>query len=136
MMKNKLGYLYDNYFMDVYHHDEITNRHQIQLEALIQIMIMVVLLFSIFIYKKQQMTLGTVMLVYLLLSYMIDPLMKISVFIAMHDELQIIFERYKEMLPEKMREEKENQKDKSIELKHVSLVMVIHDLFLIISTEN
>ena len=79
-MKNKLGYLYDNYFMDVYHHDEITNRHQIQLEALIQIMIMVVLLFSIFIYKKQQMTLGTVMLVYLLLSYMIDPLMKISVF--------------------------------------------------------
>ncbi len=37
--------------------------------------------------------------------------MKISVFIAMHDELQIIFERYKEMLPEK-REEKENQKDK------------------------
>lgn len=57
------------------------------------------------------MTLGTVMLVYLLLSYMIDPLMKISVFIAMHDELQIIFERYKEMLPEKERG-KENQKDK------------------------
>ena len=81
--------------MDVYHHDEITNRHQIQLEALIQIMIMIVLLLSIFIYKKQQMTLGTVMLVYLLLSYMIEPLMKISVFIAMHDELQIIFEIYK-----------------------------------------
>ena len=117
MMKNKLGYLY---FMDVYHHDEITNRHQIQLEALIQIMIMVVLLFSIFIYKKQQMTLGTVMLVYLLLSYMIDPLMKISVFIAMHDELQIIFERYKEMLPEKRERKKKIKKIKSIELKHVS----------------
>lgn len=120
MMKNKLGYLYDNYFMDVYHHDEITNRHQIQLEALIQIMIMVVLLFSIFIYKKQQMTLGTVMLVYLLLSYMIDPLMKISVFIAMHDELQIIFERYKEMLPEKRERKKKIKKIKSIELKYVS----------------
>lgn len=120
MMKNKLGYLYDNYFMDIYHHDEITNRHQIQLEALIQIMIMVVLLFSIFIYKKQQMTLGTVMLVYLLLSYMIDPLMKISVFIAMHDELQIIFERYKEMLPEKRERKKKIKKIKSIELKHVS----------------
>lgn len=120
MMKNKLGYLYDNYFMDVYHHDEITNRHQIQLEALIQIMIMVVLLFSIFIYKKQQMTLGTVMLVYLLLPYMIDPLMKISVFIAMHDELQIIFERYKEMLPEKRERKKKIKKIKSIELKHVS----------------
>lgn len=120
MMKNKLGYLYDNYFMDVYHHDEITNRHQIQLEALIQIMIMVVLLFSIFIYKKQQMTLGTVMLVYLLLSYMIEPLMKISVFIAMHDELQIIFERYKEMLPEKKERKKKIKRIKSIELKHVS----------------
>ena len=119
MMKNKLGYLYDNYFMDVYHHDEITNRHQIQLEALIQIMIMVVLLFSIFIYKKQQMTLGTVMLVYLLLSYMIDPLMKISVFIAMHDELQIFLKDIKKCYLKK-REEKENQKDKSIELKHVS----------------
>lgn len=47
------------------------------------------------------MTLGNVMFVYLLLSYMIDPLMKFSLFIAMHDELKIIFERYKEMIPEK-----------------------------------
>ena len=120
MMKNKLGYLYDNYFMDVYHHDEMTNIHQVQLEALIQIMIMAVLLLAIIIYKKQQMTLGTVMLVYLLLSYMINPLMKISVFIAMHDELQIIFERYKEMLPEKRERKKKIKKIKSIELKHVS----------------
>lgn len=120
MMKNKLGYLYDTYFMNVYHHDEMTNIHQVQLEALIQIMMMAVLLLAIIIYKKQQMTLGTVMLVYLLLSYMIDPLMKISVFIAMHDELQIIFERYKEMLPEKRERKKKIKKIKSIELKHVS----------------
>ena len=120
MMKNKLGYLYDTYFMNVYHHDEMTNIHQVQLEALIQIMIMAVLLLAIIIYKKQQMTLGTVMLVYLLLSYMIDPLMKISVFNAMHDELQIIFERYKEMLPEKRERKKKIKKIKSIELKHVS----------------
>lgn len=120
MMKNKLGYLYDTYFMNVYHHDEMTNIHQVQLEALIQIMIMAVLLLAIIIYKKQQMTLGTVMLVYLLLSYMINPLMKISVFIAMHDELQIIFERYKEMLPEKRERKKKIKKIKSIELKHVS----------------
>ena len=83
-------------------------------------MIMAVLLLAIIIYKKQQMTLGTVMLVYLLLSYMIDPLMKISVFIAMHDELQIIFERYKEMLPEKRERKKKIKKIKSIELKYVS----------------
>ena len=120
MMKNKLGYLYDTYFMNVYHHDEMTNIHQVQLEALIQIMIMAVLLLAIIIYKKQQMTLGTVMLVYLLLSYMINPLMKISVFIAMHDELQIIFERYKEMLPEKRERKKKIKKIKIIELKHVS----------------
>ena len=120
MMKNKLGYLYDTYFMNVYHHDEMTNIHQVQLEALIQIMIMAVLLLAIIIYKKQQMTLGTVKLVYLLLSYMINPLMKISVFIAMHDELQIIFERYKEMLPEKRERKKKIKKIKSIELKHVS----------------
>lgn len=120
MMKNKLGYLYDTYFMNVYHHDEMTNIHQVQLEALIQIMIMAVLLLAIIIYKKQQMTLGTVMLVYLLHSYMINPLMKISVFIAMHDELQIIFERYKEMLPEKRERKKKIKKIKSIELKYVS----------------
>lgn len=120
MMKNKLGYLYDTYFMNVYHHDEMTNIHQVQLEALIQIMIMAALLLAIIIYKKQQMTLGTVMLVYLLLSYMINPLMKISVFIAMHDELQIIFERYKEMLPEKRERKKKIKKIKSIELKYVS----------------
>ena len=120
MMKNKLGYLYDTYFMNVYHHDEMTNIHQVQLEALIQIMIMAVLLLAIIIYKKQQMTLGTVMLVYLLLSYMINPLMKISVFIAMHDELQIIFERYKEMIPEKKERKRRIKKIKNIELRHVS----------------
>ena len=107
--------------MNVYHHDEMTNIHQVQLEALIQIMIMAVLLLAIIIYKKQQMTLGTVMLVYLLLSYMINPLMKISVFIAMHDELQIIFERYKEMLPEKRERKRKIKKIKSIELKHFQL---------------
>ena len=51
---------------------------------------------------------------------MINPLMKISIFIAMHDELQIIFERYKEMLPEKRERKKKIKKIKSIELKHVS----------------
>lgn len=120
MMKNKLGYLYDTYFMNIYHHDEITNIHQIQLEALIQSMIMIALLFAVIIYKKHHISLGTVMLVYLLLSYMVDPLMKISIFIAMHDELQIIFERYKEMLPEKIEKKKKIKKIKSIELRHVS----------------
>lgn len=120
MMKNKLGYLYDTYFMNIYRHDEIINKHQIQLESLIQSMMMIAILYAIIIYKKNHISLGTVMLVYLLLSYMIDPLMKISVFIAMHDELQIIFERYKEMLPEKMEKKKKIKKIKSIELKHVS----------------
>ena len=120
MMKNKLGYLYDNYFMDIYNHDEITLAHQIKLESLIQLMIMFSLLIALFLYKKEIMTLGNVMFVYLLLSYMIDPLMKISAFIAMHDELQIIFERYKEMLPEKRERKKKIKKIKSIELKHVS----------------
>ena len=120
MMKNKLGYLYDTYFMNIYRHDEIINKHQIKLESLIQSMMMIAILYAIIIYKKNHISLGTVMLVYLLLSYMIDPLMKISVFIAMHDELQIIFERYKEMLPEKMEKKKKIKKIKSIELKHVS----------------
>ena len=101
MMKNKLAFHYDEYFKNIYNHDEITLAHQIKLESLIQLMIMFSLLIALFLYKKEIMTLGNVMFVYLLLSYMIDPLMKFSLFIAMHDELKIIFERYKEMIPEK-----------------------------------
>ena len=120
MNKNKIGYFYDHYLMNVYHHDEMTNKHQIQLETLIQLMIMMVLLVAIIIYKNHHLSLGTVMLIYLLLSYMVDPLMKLSLFIAMHDELMIIFERYKEMIPEKIERKKKIKRIKSIELKHVS----------------
>lgn len=120
MIKNKIGYLYDHYLMNIYHHDEMTNKHQIQLETLIQLMIMMVLLVAIIIYKNHHLSLGTVMLIYLLLSYMVDPLMKLSLFIAMHDELMIIFERYKEMIPEKIERKKKIKRIKSIELKHVS----------------
>ena len=95
MMKNKLGYLYENYFKNIYDHDEITLFHQIKLEALIQGMIMMTLLMALFFYSKKTMTLGNVMFIYLLLSYTIDPLMKLSLFVAMHDELKIIFERYR-----------------------------------------
>ena len=120
MMKNKLAFHYDEYFKNIYNHDEITLAHQIKLESLIQLMIMFSLLIALFLYKKEIMTLGNVMFVYLLLSYMIDPLMKFSLFIAMHDELKIIFERYKEMIPEKKERKRRIKKIKSIELRHVS----------------
>lgn len=120
MMKNKLAFHYDEYFKNIYNHDEIILAHQIKLESLIQLMIMFSLLIALFLYKKEIMTLGNVMFVYLLLSYMIDPLMKFSLFIAMHDELKIIFERYKEMIPEKKERKRRIKKIKSIELRHVS----------------
>lgn len=120
MIKNKIGYLYDNYFNYLYGYQELSNIHQIRLEALIQLMMIITILLALWFYKAKLLTLGTVMLVYLLLSYTIDPLMKVSSFISMHGELKIIFERYKEMLPENRVKKKRIKKIESIELKHLS----------------
>lgn len=120
MIKNKLGYLYDNYFNYLYEYQELNNSHQIKLEALIQLMILLTILLALWFYKAKLLTLGTVMLIYLLLSYTVDPLMKVSAFIVMHGELKIIFERYKEMLPENRVKKKRIKKIESIELKHIS----------------
>ena len=51
-MKNKLAFHYDEYFKNIYNHDEITLAHQIKLESLIQLMIMFSLLIVMIIFNQ------------------------------------------------------------------------------------
>ena len=51
-MKNKLAFNYDEYFKNIYNHDEIILAHQIKLESLIQLMIMFSLLIVMIIFNQ------------------------------------------------------------------------------------
>lgn len=119
-MKNKLAYRYDAYFHQDYEKGHLLNHYQTSLESLVQSMMMLLMIISLCMYHYQILTLGTVMLVYMLLSYLLDPLIHLSSFFIIHDEMKIIFERYKEMLPDKKVRKKKVKKIVSIELKDIT----------------
>ena len=120
VMKNKLAYCYDAYFHQEYEKGNMMNEFQISLESFVQSMIMILLVICLCLHHFQMMTLGTVILVYMLLSYLIDPLIHVSSFVLKHDEMKIIFERYKEMIPDKKMRKKRIKKIHTIELKDIT----------------
>lgn len=120
MMKNKLAYFYDEYFHQEYEKGNALNDYQISIESLIQSMLIVLLMIAIYLFHFDMISLGTVILVYMLLSYLVDPLLHISSFLIINDEIRIIFERYKDMIPDKSVKKRRIKTITSVEFKDVS----------------
>lgn len=120
MMKNKISYLYDEYFQQEYDKGNFMNYYQISIESLIQAMMILLIVIALYLYQFEIITIGTVILVYMLLSYLVDPLIHISSFLIINNEMKIIFDRYKELIPGKNKRKKRIRKIKSIEFKDVT----------------
>lgn len=120
IMKNKIAYLYDEYFQQEYDKSHFMNDYQISIEGLIQTMLILLIIISLYLYHFKLITIGTVILVYMLLSYLVEPIIHISSFLIVSDEMKIIFDRYKELIPDKNTRKKRIKKIKSIEMKDVS----------------
>lgn len=119
-MKNKLHYLYDEFINCQFKKETLLNLYNMKIELIVQFMMMGVLLLAIFFYKKEKLTLGTVMMLYMLMSYLIEPIIDMASFVIVHDESQIIFEKYKEMLPDKIVKKKKIRKIKNIQIENMT----------------
>lgn len=120
VMKNKIAYLYDEYFQQEYDKGNLMNYYHISIEGLIQTMLILVIIIALYLYHFELITIGTVILVYMLLSYLVDPLIHISSFLVLNDEMKIIFDRYKEMIPDKNTRKKRIKRIRKIEFKDVT----------------
>ena len=59
-------------------------------------------------------------MIYMLLTYIIEPIINISSLLVLNDEINIIFERYKEMIPSKYQRKKKIKRIKEIKLDHIT----------------
>lgn len=120
MMKNKIAWFYQCYFDEEYDKGDMINHFQLWIEALIQGFLMFTTLMGLYLFHFHGMTLGTVFLVYMMFSYLVEPLVQISSFLILNDEIKIVFDRYKEMIPEKKKYRKKIKKIKSIQFQNVT----------------
>ena len=81
-------------------------------EFLVQGLAFLVVLIASYYYKKGYISIGDIVLFYMLTSYLFEPLFNLISFIIEKDEIMIIYERYKEIIPEK-KEKKIKKKRKN-----------------------
>ncbi|RHS92508.1 cysteine peptidase family C39 domain-containing protein [Erysipelatoclostridium sp. AM42-17] len=99
MMKNKTHHFQQSYLLSQIDKDRKINQYHIYLEIWMQLMIMVVMVLGTNLLKKHIFSVGEMMFVYMLISYLLNPMMDIVSLIVEFEEIKIIFEKYKEMIP-------------------------------------
>lgn len=99
--RNKINFLFEDYNYFLYRRNNALNRINGISELLIGMLLYSVVLIACFYYKQARLSVGEIVFFYLLISYMIEPLFNIISFVLEKDEVLILFERYRELLPEK-----------------------------------
>lgn len=107
--REKINYLFDKYNYNVFLRGKKFNDLNVVSEFLVQGLAFLVVLIASYYYKKGYISIGDIVLFYMLTSYLFEPLFNLISFIIEKDEIMIIYERYKEIIPEK--------KEKKIKLK-------------------
>ena len=98
-IKEKLNYLFEEYNYSLYQRDSELNKLNFISETLIQLLSFGVVLLASFHYKKGSISVGDIIFFYMLVSYMIEPMFNVIAFIIKKDEILILYERYKEIIP-------------------------------------
>ena len=101
--REKINYLFDKYNYNVFLRGKKFNDLNVVSEFLVQGLAFLVVLIASYYYKKGYVSIGDIVLFYMLTSYLFEPLFNLISFIIEKDEIMIIYERYKEIIPEKKR---------------------------------
>lgn len=119
-IKNKIHYAYYMYLQLTYNKDRQMNYLNTIIDSLLQLMLMTSITIMVYITKKESMSLGLVILSYMMLSYMFEPIAKLVNIIVIKDEVAIIFDRYKQLISKKNSNKKRVGKIKKISFNHLS----------------
>ncbi|MDD8048728.1 MAG: cysteine peptidase family C39 domain-containing protein [Thomasclavelia sp.] len=119
-IKSKIHYKYFMYFTSLYNKLKKINRSNFMIASILQTGILIIMLVSLYLFKQKSFTIGDVIMIYMLVSYLIEPTMKIIDMIMHKDEMNILYERYKQLLPGKIEKKKKIKKVKSISFEHIT----------------
>lgn len=120
-VKEKINYLFEEYNYNLYRRDNDLNQLNIVSELLIQLLSFVVVIISCFYYKASYISIGDIIFFYMLVSYMIEPLFNLIAFVIEKDEVLVLYERYKEIIPDKKEKKiKLKKRIKEIKFDHIS----------------
>lgn len=120
-VKEKINYLFEEYNFNLYQRDNNLNQLNIISELLIQILLFIVVIIACLYYKSGHISIGDIIFLYMLVSYMIEPLFNLIAFVIEKDEVLILYERYKEIIPNKKQKQiKLKEKIKEIRFDHIS----------------
>lgn len=119
--REKINYLFAKYNYCLYQRNLSLNRINSISELLISLLLFIVVLLASLAYLEDTISKGKIIFFYLIVSYMIEPLFNIISLILEKDEILILYERYKELIPEK-RKKKRYLKEpiKEIKFDHIS----------------
>ena len=98
-VKEKINYLFEEYNYNLSRRDQDLNNLNIVSELLIQLLSFVVVIGACFYYKDGYISIGDIIFLYMIVSYMIEPLFNVIGFVIEKDEVLILYERYKEIIP-------------------------------------
>lgn len=118
-MKDKLAYYFRGYLHPYLRREEIFAKFHSSVDGLLQAILFIVVLLSCMLFKQGSISVGDIFVFYMLTSYLIDPLMNIVLVAIEKEEIKIIFERYKDILPDKKVRKKKIGKIHSITLHDV-----------------
>lgn len=119
--KEKVNYLFDEYNYHLYCRDSYLNGLNFVSELLIQGLSFVVVLFACYFYKSNLISVGDIIFLYMLSAYLTEPLFNVISFVVEKDEMLILYERYKEIIPDrKKRKIKLKGRIKEIKFDHIT----------------
>ena len=119
-MKNKIGFRFQEYQQQVVRREQIFNILHNGMEGILQGFLFIVVIMACFLYKQDKISVGDIILFYMLTSYLIEPLLRIISLCVEKEEMILLFERYKDLLPGKKEKKKKISKIKSITIDHIS----------------
>ena len=99
--KEKINFLFDEYNLNVYWRDKNLNSLNVVSEILIQGLSFLVVLVACYYYKQGKINVGDIVFFYMLTTYLIVPLFNFIALVFEKDEVKILYERYKEVIPDK-----------------------------------
>lgn len=99
--KEKINFLFDEYNLNVYWRDKNLNSLNVVSEMLIQGLSFLVVLVACYYYKQGKINVGDIVFFYMLTTYLIEPLFNFIALVFEKDEVKILYERYKEVIPDK-----------------------------------
>lgn len=119
-IKNKISCHFQAYQQQVVKRERIFNVLHNGMDVLLQGFLFLVVLLACYLYKQQEISIGEIMLFYMLTSYLLDPLLRVVSLCVEKEEMILIFERYKDLLPDKKVKKKKIHRIDSITLDHIS----------------